>query len=75
MKKEKEKKGEVEIVFFFIFYLFIYFISFSFSFGCVGSSLQHAGFSLVVACGFSLSSCLMQAPERVGSVVCGTQAQ
>ena len=28
-----------------------------------------AGFSLVVACGFSLFSCGAWAPERVGSVV------
>ena len=41
---------------------------------CTGSSLRHAGFSLVVACGFSLSSCGAQAPGHVGSVVCGTQA-
>ena len=39
-----------------------------------GSSWQCTGFSLVVACGFSLSSCGVQAPERVGSVVCGMQA-
>ena len=32
------------------------------------------GFSLVVACGFSLSSCGARAPEHVGSVVCGTRA-
>ena len=32
------------------------------------------GFSLVVACGFSLSSCGAQAPEHVGSVVCDIQA-
>ena len=31
--------------------------------------LQCVGFSLVVACGFSLSSCGMWAPEWVGSVV------
>ena len=37
-------------------------------------SLRCAGFSLVVACGFSLSSCSAQTPGRVGSVVCGTQA-
>ena len=36
---------------------------------CVGSSLQHSGFSLVVVCGFSLSSCSTQAPGLVGSVV------
>ena len=39
-----------------------------------GSSLQCVGFSLVVVREFSLSSCGAQAPERVGSVVCGTQA-
>ena len=33
-----------------------------------------AGFSLVVACRFSLSSCGARAPGRVGSVVCGTRA-
>ena len=36
---------------------------------CSSSSLWHAGFSLVVVCGFSLSSCGAQAPEHVGSVV------
>ena len=55
------------------FFFNIYFI-----FGCVrfqlrhgGSSLQHVGFSLVVAHG--LSSCRARAPERMGSVVvaCG----
>ena len=35
-------------------------------------SLRHLGFSLVVVCGFSLSSCGTQAPEHMGSVVCGT---
>ena len=40
----------------------------------VGSSLQHAGFSLVVACEFSHSSCGTRAPEHVGSVVCSAQA-
>ena len=39
-----------------------------------GSLLRCTGFSLVVACGFSLSSCGVQAPGHVGSVVCGTQA-
>ena len=32
-------------------------------------SLRRAGFSLVTACGFSLSSCGVQVPEHVGSVV------
>ena len=41
----------------------------------VGSSLWHAGFSLVVACGFSLSSCGTRAAEHVGSVACGVRAQ
>ena len=48
---------------------------------CAASSLWHAGFSLVAvhglfsSCGvrgFSLSGCGAQAPEHVGSVVCGT---
>ena len=39
-----------------------------------GSSLWCTGFSLAVACGFSLSSCGAWAPGRVGFVVCGTQA-
>ena len=38
------------------------------------SSLRHAGFSVVVARRFSLSSCGTQAPERVDSIVCGTWA-
>ena len=44
------------------------------SFRCVGSLLWRAGFSPVVAGGFSLSSCGALAPRRVGSVVCGTRA-
>ena len=52
--------------------IFIYL--FSLFFGCIGSSLWCAGFSLVVACGFSLSSCGAWTPERVGSVVCSMQA-
>ena len=39
-----------------------------------GSLLQRAGFSLVVACGFSLSSCGTWAPGHVGSVVCSMRA-
>ena len=35
----------------------------------MSSLLWHTGFSLVVACGFSLSSCGMWAPGHVGSVV------
>ena len=34
-------------------------------------ALRCVGFSLVVVCGFSLSSCDVRAPERVGSVVAG----
>ena len=54
---------------------------------CAGSFLRHVGFSLVVACGFSLlslwcagsrarglCSCGAWVPELVGFVVCGTQA-
>ena len=58
----------------FIIYLFYFII-----FGCVGSSLRHVG-SFLVARGLFLvarrllSSCGVQAPEHVGSVVCGTQA-
>ena len=37
-------------------------------------SLRRVGFSLVVACGFSLSSCGAQAPGHVGSVVRGVWA-
>ena len=44
----------------------------SFSLWCVGSLLQHSGFPLAVACRFSLSSCGMQAPRCMGSVVCGS---
>ena len=39
-----------------------------------GSRLRCAGFSLVVACGFSLSSCGAQGPECMGSVVSSTWA-
>ena len=44
----------------------------SFWLQCVGSSLWHVGFSLVVACRL-LSSCDAQVPECMGSVVvaCG----
>ena len=68
----------------FIFLIFIYL------FGCVGSSLWHMGSSLrhvgsflaaligarglFVAVRGLLSSCGPQAPERVGSVVCGMGA-
>ena len=58
----------------FFIYLFILFI-----FGCVGSQLRHVRASLryagssVAACGL-LSSCGVQPPGHVGSVVCGTQA-
>ena len=41
---------------------------------CLGSSLPCSGFSLVVACGISLSSCGTWTPGCMGSVVCGTQA-
>ena len=37
----------------------------------MGSSWWHVGFSLVVMC---ISSCGMQAPECMGSVVCSTRA-
>ena len=40
----------------------------------MGCSLWHGGSSLVVVCGFSLSSCGMGAPGCVGSVVCGIWA-
>ena len=68
-------------VFYFIFlYLFIFFVFFlavlglscgmwDLSLWCAGSLLQHVGFFLVVAFGFSLSSCGTWVPERVGSVV------
>ena len=70
---------------FYYLYLFIYlFILFLAVLGlscgmqdlCCGTRdllLQCAGFSLVVACGFSLSSCGAWAPEHVDSVVvaCG----
>ena len=40
----------------------------------VGSLLRLAGFSVVVACGFSLSGRGTWAPEAVGTVGSGTQA-
>ena len=56
-----------------MFVVFVYLLIF----GCVGSSLQHACISLVVAhgllssCGMQVffSICGMQAPGRMGSVV------
>ena len=44
-----------------------------------GSLLRHmrsfvAVRGLLSSCGFSLSSCGVQSPEHVGSVVCGTWA-
>ena len=73
------------LLFICIFYLFMYVFIHSFIyyfwqrwvlvvarriFCCgAGSSLRGAGFSLVVVCGFSLSSCGAWAPEHVGSVV------
>ena len=65
-------KNQIGILLLLLKYLFIYL--FSLFFGCIGSSLWCAGFSLVVACGFSLSSCGAWTPERVGSVVCSMQA-
>ena len=66
------------------FYLFFFFLFFwpcwvlvvaCEIFRCdTGSSLWCAGFSLVAACGFSLSSCGAPARERMGSVVCGMRA-
>ena len=41
---------------------------------CTGCLMQGAGFSLVLACGFSLSSCGWWGPEHMGSVVCSMQA-
>ena len=58
---------------FFKKYLFIYLAASGLSCGA-GSSLRCAVFSLVVACGFSLSSCGARAPGHVGFVVCGTRA-
>ena len=54
------------VIFILLFFIFILFYFFKF-FGCITSSLQCTGFSLVVVCGFSLSSCATQAPERMGS--------
>ena len=74
------------ILFLKIYLLFIYFVYFlaasglscgtrDLSLQCSGSSLWCTGFSLVVAYGFSLSSCGAQDPtEHVGFVVCGTRA-
>ena len=67
---------------FFKKYLFIYLAALGLSCGTQDLRcgmwdllLWHVGFSLVVACSFSLSSCGTRAPERVGSVVvCGTRA-
>ena len=65
-------------------YLFLFLAAVRSSLWHAGSSLQHVGFlllllhlmgfSLVVACGFSLSSFGVQAPEHMGSVVCGMRA-
>ena len=49
------------------FFWFVWFFNIYLFFGCVGSSLRHTG-SFVAVCGL-LSSCGLQAPERVGSVV------
>ena len=61
------------IYLFYLFILFIYFIyilaASGLSCGTWDLSLRRAGFSLVVACGFSLSSCGAQAPGYVGSVL------
>ena len=71
---------------FFIIYLFIYLFILAASGLSCGTwhlSLQRAGFSLVVVCGllsscgvrvFLFFSCGTWAPERMGSVVCSTQA-
>ena len=68
---------------FILFFLKIYLLFaylFLFIFGCVGSQLQHAGSSLRYVgswlrhVGFLFSSCGVQAPEGMGSVVCGMRA-
>ena len=67
----------------FIYYLFIYLFlaasglscrTWDLRWGMQYLPLRRTGFSLVVACGFSLSSCGARVPEHVGSVVCGTGA-
>ena len=63
------------LVFFrFNFYLNLFLSASGLSCGMQDLSLGHAGFSLVVACGFFSLSSYAQAPESVGSVVCRTQA-
>ena len=86
--KDQMELLEAQTLQYFLFFFFkTYFIIYLF-FGCVGSQLQHTGsslmhagsslqytgFSLVVVWGFSLSTCGMQSPGRMDSVVCGTQA-
>ena len=73
-------QGSPNNLFLICIYYFLYLFSLLF-FGCSGSQLwctgsllRRAGFSLVPAHGFSLSSCGTWAPGRMGSVVCGTWA-
>ena len=65
-------------LFSFLFYFFIYLAASGLSCGtqdlslqCTGSLLEREGFSLVVACGFSLSSC---GTWRTGSRACGLRS-
>ena len=57
-------------IFFYFFWLRWVLVAAYGMFHCgAGSSLWRMGFSLVVACGFSLSSCGAWAPGCMGSVV------
>ena len=66
--------------FYFIYFLFFFwlhrvFVAAHGIFHCrVRAFRCGMGFSLVVECGFSLSSCGLQAQEHLGSVVCGMWA-
>ena len=56
-----------------IYYLSIYLSIYLFIYGCIGSSLLHAGFSLVAASG-SFSSFQCEASHCGGFSCCGAQA-
>ena len=57
------------VAIFFFFLIFVWFLLHQVLVVARGIFRCGAGFSLVVACGFSLSSCGAWAPECVGSVV------
>ena len=75
----KYQENVPSIIFLKIYLLCTYLFYLFFPASGLSCSMRHlllwrVGFSLVVACRFSLSSCGTQVPQHVGSVVCSTRA-